>query len=108
MPAKLTVTTTATSAESASIGQTPTSTARFAGFWFLPAGIFGAMLLWQRRRLQAAGHLFALLILLGCVMGITGCGVTYNGFGTTATVTVQAADTNGTTTNATFTLQITK
>jgi drug/metabolite transporter (DMT)-like permease len=111
MPAKLTITTTATSTESASIGQTqtPASTARLAGFWFLPAGIFGAMLLWQRRKLQsAAGHLFVLLILLGCAMGIMGCGITFNGFGTTSTVIVQAADANGTTTNATFTLQITK
>ena len=110
MPATLTIATTATSTESASIGhaRTPTALTRLAGFWFLPAGIFGAMLLWQRRRLQSAGHLFALLILLGCAMGIMGCGVTYNGLGTTSTVTIQAGDSNGTTTATTFTLQITK
>jgi sugar lactone lactonase YvrE len=110
MPATLTIATTATGTESASVvpAQTPTALTRLAGFWFLPAGIFGAMVLWQRRRLQSAGHLFALLILLGCAIGIMGCGVTYNGIGTTSAVTIQAADTNGITTNATFTLQITK
>lgn len=110
MPATLTIATTATSTESASIGQaqTPTALTRLAGFWFLPAGFFGAMVLWQRRRLQSAGHLFALLILLGCAIGIMGCGVTYNGLGTTSNVIIQAADTNGITTSATFTLQITK
>jgi hypothetical protein len=110
MPATLTIATTATSTESASIGdaQTPTALTRLAGFWFLPAGIFGAMVLWQRRRLQSAGHLFALLILLVCAIGIMGCGITYNGIGTTSNVIIQAADTNGITTTATFTLQITK
>jgi hypothetical protein len=110
MPATLTIITTATSTESASIGHsgTPTALTRLAGFWFLPAGIFGAMLLWQRRRLQSAGHLFAFLVLLGCAIGIMGCGITYNGIGTTSTVTIQAGDANGTTTATTFTLQITK
>jgi hypothetical protein len=110
MPATLTIATTATSTESASIGhaQTPTALTRLAGFWFLPAGIFGAMLLWQRRRLQFAGHLFAFLVLLGCAIGIMGCGITYNGIGTTSTVTIQAEGSNGTTTATTFALQITK
>jgi len=110
MPATLTIATTATSTESASIGQVqaPAVLTRLAGFLFLPAGIFGGILLWQRRKLQSAEHLLALLILLGCAIGIMGCGITYNGVGTTSTVTIQAAGSNGTSTTTTFTLQITK
>jgi len=109
-PATLTVYTVAAGTETASIGhaQTPADHARLAGFWFLPAGIFGVLLLWRRRRWQAAGHLFALLVLLGCAIGVMGCGVTYNGIGSTSNVTIQAADGNGMTTSTTFTLQITK
>jgi sugar lactone lactonase YvrE len=110
MPATLTITTNATGAEAASLGQaqTPANRTALAGLWLLPAGIFGAWWMWHRRRLQAAGHLFALLILLGCAIGIMGCGINFNGFGTTSTVTVQAVDANGANATTTFTLQTTK
>jgi sugar lactone lactonase YvrE len=75
------------------------SKAVLAGFFFLPSTLLGSWLFYQRRKLRSAlGNVLVIIILLGSMIGVIGCGITTD-FGPTGTSTIQvtAKQTDGTT-----------
>ena len=80
-----------------------------AGFWFLPAGVLGGLLFWQRRKLQAASkYLWMLVLLISCTMGMMGCGVFTPAASGSGIITVTATANNGMSQTTTLALTVVK